>query len=950
MARTRTVTNFIELPGSYKALSRGARVGAPIPADEVFSVLVRLHRSRPLAALTGTSRRQMSHAEYAAKHSAKPADIDQVKSFAQRFHLDVDAVIPVERSLILKGTAKNFSRAFQVKLRTHHLPDGKSYRGREGKISIPSNLGSIVMGVFGLDDRPVVHRHVQFAPLTKVTSAPAGQQLQTPGSINPFYANQLAALYGFPDGTDGSGQNIGIVEIGGGFKQADIDEYFKDAGITNPPNFGVATVTGGASNSPDPSDPLLPDIEVLLDMEVAGSAAPGANFRMFFGKDGSTKQTLLAVQAAVHYQAASLSVLSLSWGGEEYDSSLGAGQQGVLEQQYQDNMNDLFHTAATLGITVCVSSGDNASACFPLDDPQRPWDGHAHVSFPASSPYALAVGGTHIVKSTGTKVQEEAWHPAANEGTGGGISRYFSRPGYQQDYVSQSAVNPSGGTGRGVPDVAADAAQESGYIVKVDGHSYPGSGRNYPPIGGTSAAAPLWAALIARLNQGLNTKLGFVNPLLYQAQRSPGAFRDINKGNNGDYKAGPGWDPCTGLGVPNGNALLKALSTLVAPAASRAVDARAAASKAGKAVRNRGRIERPTAAQISGQISGWITQYDSDDPTTYFPGTVATAAVSTSRGLSPIKWPKGKAPVAAPLSAAPDPEAPLSKYDYLVVTWTVEEAKALADILTPGYPSKTAWYQYTHNFTSEYVPIIQPGAPSVKDSHRLGSFFPTVIAGKKVLCFKSELHLNQDGPKLPILKLWKQLIAEVKPKLILTTGTGGGIGSYVELGDVIVAPSVRFDCTQKLKSQPFAKSVYSCSNLKKKSFSLAEPLFALNATQLPAASRLPTIIDQTGPGVASADVVTTDFFAYDDVLARYGLQGLGSVCDEGDAALGFVIQKLGSSAPKWAAVRNASDPQIHDKGMTAEQGYELATSYYGKYGYWTTVPSAITCWALILDN
>jgi kumamolisin len=811
MARARSGPDFIDLPGSYRALSRGAKVGPPIPADEVFSVLVRLHRSRPLGLLTGKTRPQMSHSDYAAKHSAKLADINQVKSFAERFHLEVDAVFPVERSIILKGTAKNLSKAFRVKLRTHRLPDGKSYRGREGKISIPSNLASIVMGVFGLDDRPVVHRHVRFGPLTKVASAPTGQQFQTPGSIKAFYANQLAVLYHFPEGTDGSGQNIGIVEIGGGFKQTDLDEYFADAGITNPPNFAVATVPGGASNSPDPTDPELPDLEVLLDMEVAGSAAPGANFRMFFGKDGSTKQSMLAVQAAVHYQAASLSVLSLSWGGEEYESSHGVAEQSASEKQYQDNMNDLFETAATLGITVCVSTGDNASACFPLNDPRNPWDGHAHVNFPASSPYVLAVGGTHIV-STGAKVQEETWHPAANVGTGGGISRYFSRPGYQQNDVSQSAVNPPGGTGRGVPDVSADAAQQSGYIVKVDGHSYPGSGPQYPPIGGTSAAAPLWAALIARLNQGLNTKLGFVNPLLYKAQLAAGAFRDITKGNNGDYKAGPGWDPCTGLGVPNGDDLLKALSPLVVPAASSAVEIRAAASKAGKALRSRGKIERPTPEQISGQVSHWITQYDSDDPTTYFPGTVATATVSTSRAPSPIQWPKGKAPVAAPLSAAPDPEAPLSKYDYLVVTWTTEEAKALADILTPDYPSKTAWYHYTRNFTSEYVPIIKPDAPSVKDSHRLGSFFPTVIAGKKVLCFKSELHLNQDGPKLPILKLWKQLIAEVRPKLILTTGTGGGIGSYVELGDVTVASSVRFDCTQKLKAESFAKSVYRCSN------------------------------------------------------------------------------------------------------------------------------------------
>jgi kumamolisin len=735
-AKQITATRWTELPGSRKTLSAGSHVGAVVSSDEVFTVLVRLRRSRALPAPADLKRQQkhLTRDEYAAKHSAKPADIERVEAFAKRFRLNVDAVLPAERSIILKGTAGNFSKAFQVELKTHQLADGKFYRGREGVISIPSNLQGIVIGVFGLDQRPAVRRHVRFGPL--VSKHPSGaNQFQTPGSIPPFYGNKLAALYNFPAGTDGRGQTIGIVEIGGGFKQADIDQYFQQAGIGNPPSFSVATVTGGASNSPAPNDPELPDVEVLLDMEVAGSAAVGANFVMYFGQDGSTKQTLLAVQAAVHDQSAKPSVLSLSWGGEEYDSSLGAGQQGVLEQQYQDNLNDVFQTAQTLGITVCVSSGDHGSACAPLNDPQWPWDGHAHVSFPASSPYVLAVGGTHIISDTATSIQEEAWHPDANDGTGGGISRYFARPIYQQKAVTQKAVNPPGALGRGVPDVSGDAAQESGYIVLVDGKSYPGSGPNYPPIGGTSGSAPLWAGLIARINQALNTNIGFANPLLYQVPAASAAFRDIVKGNNGDYKAGPGWDPCTGLGVPNGQALLTALSALITPpAASSIVKARVAASLSRKPLKNRGHLERPTPEQISGEVSP------------------------------------------------------------------------------------------------------------------------------------------------------------------------------------------------------------------------ASSLFAANASQLPAAARLPMIITQPGPGILSADVVTTDFFAYDDVLDRYGLQGLGSACDEGDAALGLVIQKLGATPVKWAAVRNASDPQIQDKGMTAKQGYELATSYFGKYGYWTTIPSAITCWALILDN
>jgi kumamolisin len=941
---------WVELAGSEKGLSAGSKTGAPTPPDEVFSVLIRLRRQRPLPALTGKAgSKHLTHAAYAAKHSARAGDINKVKLFAKRFGLAVDEVAPVERSVVLKGTAAQFSKAFRVELKTHKLANGASYRGREGKIFIPATLQGVVVGVFGLDERPVVFSHVRRGPLTAAHHAAAAQQFQTPGSIKPFYGKQLATLYNFPAGVDGSGQTIGLVEIGGGFRQVDLDNYFKQAGISKAPNISVATVPHGGSNSPQPSNKDLPDVEVLLDMEVAGSAAPGAKLVMYFGKDGSPKQTLLAVQAAVHDQSANPTVLSLSWGGKEYDKSLGGGTQGAMEQQYQDNLNDLFQTAGTLGITVCVSSGDNASACAPVDDPQMPWDGHAHVSFPASSPLVLAVGGTHIVNDAVKPMKEETWHPGPNAGTGGGISRFFPRPAYQQNAVTQTAVNPAGGTGRGVPDVSADAAQESGYIVVVDGESFPGSGRN-PPVGGTSAACPLWAALIARLNQSLHTKLGFVNTRLYQVHAAAAALNDITQGNNGDYHAGPGWDACTGLGTPNGENLLTALTHMVAPGAAASIAARVAASAARKPLRNRGRVARPTPEQISGEVSRRITEFDSGDPSTYFAGAIASPQVSKAGALSPIAWPSGKAPMPAPPATAPDPDAPLSNFDYLIVTWTVAEAQALADVLTPGYPSQTAWYHYTHNFTSQFVPLINPEAPAVKDSHRLGSFFPTTIGGKRVLCFKSELHFNQDGPKLPILKLWKQLIAEVNPKLVITTGTAGGIGSFVELGDVVVAPAVRFDCTTKFKSQSFAKSVYACSKLVQTSLAVAQPLFAANAAQLPAANRLPSIITQAGPEVASADVVTTDFFAYDDVLDTYGLQGLGSACDEGDAALGLVIQQLGKSAPKWAAVRNASDPQISDAGMTSKQGYELATSYYSRYGYWTTIPSAITCWALVLDN
>jgi purine-nucleoside phosphorylase len=344
-----------------------------------------------------------------------------------------------------------------------------------------------------------------------------------------------------------------------------------------------------------------------------------------------------------------------------------------------------------------------------------------------------------------------------------------------------------------------------------------------------------------------------------------------------------------------------------------------------------------------------ILTFDSDRPETYSTRTIPPPAVMRSTARSPIPWPAGQAPTPSPINPAPNPSAALSQYDYLVVTWTEEEGKCLADTLTSGYPSETAWYHYTHNFQTDYVPIIRPGAPAL-ESKRLGSYFPTTISGKRVLCFKSELHFSQDGPKMPIAKLWAQLIQEVKPKLVITTGTAGGIGSAIELGDVVAAQAVRFDCTKAFKSQPFHNSVYQCSKLKNNSFAQAQRLFAANASHLPVSTRPPQIFSKPAAGVKIDDVVTTDFFAYDDSDNTFGLQSLGAAVEMGDAVLGLVIKQLGSSAPAWTAVRNASDPQINDQGLTPAEARAKAGQIYEKFGYWTTISSAIACWALVLDN
>jgi nucleoside phosphorylase len=342
-----------------------------------------------------------------------------------------------------------------------------------------------------------------------------------------------------------------------------------------------------------------------------------------------------------------------------------------------------------------------------------------------------------------------------------------------------------------------------------------------------------------------------------------------------------------------------------------------------------------------------ILEYDPEDISTASKYSSLQPALMEPRNLTPIPWPKNLAPRPRQSNKKPNPDSPLPECDYLIVTWTVAEALALSDILTPGYRSKTDWYSYTHLFNLHYKPIIKKGAPSLK-SKRLGSWFRTEINKKSVLCFKSELHLARDGSKLPIKDLWEQLISEVKPQLIISTGTAGAIGKDIMLGDVVVTNKVRFDCNHTFKEFPFNNKEYtSKGTINTSQFNNTnKKLLKINADMLPSAIRTPKIIYKTSDVIERSDVVTTDFFAYDNSTDTFKLQSLGAAVEMGDAVLGLVCDEMGSKAPDWLMVRNASDPQIDGTLSTKEQ-IQMAARIYEKYGYWTTVESAIVCWALI---
>ena len=324
----------------------------------------------------------------------------------------------------------------------------------------------------------------------------------------------------------------------------------------------------------------------------------------------------------------------------------------------------------------------------------------------------------------------------------------------------------------------------------------------------------------------------------------------------------------------------------------------------------------------------------------------AFLAFTTATGLSrytDVPWPKGLAPKTGPAPRGRT-DSPLPSADVLVVTWTVDEGHALSRVLTPGKDSRNDYQPYTHNYPS-ISGKMRPGCPALL-AKRLGAYWTTQIGGKRVVVFKSDSHMSQDGPQLPNIDVWKQIIGEVQPKLVITTGTAGGIGKEFEVGDVVVSPIVRFDCVSKFKNEPFHDAHYSSVAPKDKYFSAAKKLFKANAGQLPKDNTRPPKITRVSPTALGSSVVTTDFFGFDTSDNHYHLQGLGDVSEMGDAILGLVIRQMGPKAPRWVAVRNVSDPQIKADG-TLKQQAELAAQIYKGFGRWSSVCSGIVCWALI---
>ena len=533
---------YVVLPGSKRGKNPNATKCGEVDPKQRISVTIGLSGPK----LPGADEyigKTMTPEELASQYGAKPEDADKVAKSLGKFGIDVDKVSLVTRSMKVSGTAAQMEAAFKPGLVMMRSVDQGEYRGRQGSIEVPADLKGVVTGVFGLDERRMARRKAAVAAQAASTAA-----------LSPLTPTDLEHRYNFPPG-NGAGQKIAIAEFGGGYFASDTAAYCTKFGRPVP---NVKAVSVGAPAFTFQQILALPpaqrkneldtSVEVMMDVQIIAGLCPAADISVYF----STFDQAGWVDLLNAVIAAKPAVLSVSWGLAEDDPS--------WSQNAITAVNDRLNAARLLGITVCISSGDDGSG-DQIDD------GKGHVNFPASSPFVLSVGGTMLM-GAGGGIDEVVWfdppgrRAAGGGATGGGVSVLFPRPAWQN--VRIKSINSGSIDGRVMPDIAA-LAGEPLYDLIFAGH--------VQPNGGTSASAPLWAALIARVYTQLPAakQQRFLTPLLYQ--NGPGgqpvgkiATRDITTGDNASspspgkgYKAGKGYDAATGWGVPDGAALVRAL-------------------------------------------------------------------------------------------------------------------------------------------------------------------------------------------------------------------------------------------------------------------------------------------------------------------------------------------------------------------------------------------------------
>jgi kumamolisin len=523
---------MVKVKGSESPKLMGIRATGKAAASEMVEVTLHLRSrnraknaiEREISRLISGQRKPMTRDEWEKTFGADPADVTKIEAIAKKHGLAAVSSNLAMRTMIVKGTSAKTGAFFGVERKMYKASEGV-FACHDGAVRVPAEIAPIIKHVGGLDERHRAHRQPQpqwiFVPPTPLT--PSG-----------FQPTEIAKVYDFPQGVTGKGVTIGVIEMGGGYLLDDLAQYGKWIGAPTPQI--VAVGVDGCTNDPNGATKLF-DGEVTGDMETIAGVAPGAKLAVYFTQN--TNQGFLdAVNYAVHDKVNQPSILSISWGDVE----------STYSESMLQTFNGVLQAAALLGITVCCASGDHGSSA---GEPSG-----EHVSFPASSPYALACGGTTLMLTDHNTIKSEVVWNNETGASGGGFSEVFPIPDWQKSSQVAKLAKKYKKTGRGVPDVASVGDPKTGYMILVHGKYVVGAG--------TSAAAPLWAGLIARVNEKLGRAVGFLNPLLYQSSgdfEKEAAFRAITSGNNGAYTAGPGWNPCTGFGSPDGENFANVMAT-----------------------------------------------------------------------------------------------------------------------------------------------------------------------------------------------------------------------------------------------------------------------------------------------------------------------------------------------------------------------------------------------------
>lgn len=513
-----------QMPAGHWLLEGSARpapvvvLGVADPDQRLsVSIIVRRRSDGPpypdlkkLAAIPPALRNHLSREEFAARYGAEPADLERVAVSMRGYGLTVEETSPARRTVLVSGTVAQFNRAFGVELMRHRSAAG-TYLSYAGQVYVPNELNGIVEDVLGLDREPALFNRTETPPLP---DAPANIKVLTPP--------QVAALYQFPPGT-GAGETIGILEFGGGFYQNDIADYFTNILNAPAPASAIFWPVNNATNNPGVNVPG--DLEQIVDICVAYSVAPDATIVVYKPPDASMQSWHDCLSSAIHDSINKPSVLTCSWFGAESAWIASPKHLATLTQDIGD--------AQVLGVTILFASGDNGTTTPPV------------MLYPPADPGVTACGGTLVENVSGSSFDQIGWRFS-----GGGASAIFTKPSWQ---VVSTPPNASGAYSRAIPDVAGNADKYSGYMVYYNGKI---SG----PHAGTSAVAPLYAGLIAIINQNLNKRVGFLNYYLYASESIyPQTFYDVTKGSSANYSCKVGWDAVTGLGSINGEILQRVL-------------------------------------------------------------------------------------------------------------------------------------------------------------------------------------------------------------------------------------------------------------------------------------------------------------------------------------------------------------------------------------------------------